>query len=92
MCKWLIDSALSYMCNVLWLLCVVLQPVLFLSKFVCKVLDYRCDSTCFLIIILQFMNKIYLEPIAKAQSLVGGVKAQADVLQKKGIVVDVERL
>ena len=30
------------------------------------------------------MNKIYLEPIAKAQSLVAGVKAQADVLQKKG--------
>ena len=38
------------------------------------------------------MNKIYSEPIAKAQSLVVGVKAQADVLQKKGIVVDVERL
>lgn len=38
------------------------------------------------------MNKIYSEPITKAQSLVAGVKAQADVLQKKGIVVDVEKL
>lgn len=38
------------------------------------------------------MNKIYLEPIAKAQSLVVGVNSQADVLQKKGIVVDVEKL
>lgn len=38
------------------------------------------------------MNKIYLEPIAKAQSLVAGVKAQADVLQKKGIAVDVAKL
>lgn len=38
------------------------------------------------------MNKIYLEPIAKAQSLVAGVKVQADVLQKKGISIDVDRL
>ena len=90
--KWLIDSILRYMCDARYLLCAVSQPMLFLPKFVCKVLDYRCDSTCFLIIILLFMNKIYLEPIAKAQSLVAGVKAQADVLQKKGIVVDVERL
>ena len=92
MCKWLIDSVLQYMCDARYLLCAVSQPMLFLPKFVCKVLDYRCDSTCFLIIILLFMNKIYLEPIAKAQSLVAGVKAQADVLQKEGIVVDVERL
>ena len=38
------------------------------------------------------MNKIYLEPIAKAESLVEGVKKQADALAKKGIVVDVDRL
>ena len=88
----MIDSILRYMCDARYLLCAVSQPMLFLPKFVCKVLDYRCDSTCFLIIILLFMNKIYSEPIAKAQSLVVGVKAQADVLQKKGIVVDVERL
>ena len=92
MVKSLIDSVLCYMCDVQSLSYAVSQPMLFLPKFVCKVLDYRCDSTCFLIIILLFMNKIYLEPIAKAQSLVAGVKAQADVLQKKGIVVDVERL
>lgn len=55
-------------------------------------LDYSCDSTYLLIFILLFMNKIYLEPITKAQSLVAGVKAQVDVLQKKGIVVDVEKL
>ena len=45
--KWLIDSILRYMCDARYLLCAVLQPVLFLSKFVCKVLDYRCDSTFF---------------------------------------------
>lgn len=38
------------------------------------------------------MNKIYSEPVEKAQSLVAGVKAQADVLQKKGIAIDVARL
>ncbi len=38
------------------------------------------------------MNKIYLEPIAKAESLAEGVRKQADVLEKKGINVDVERL
>lgn len=38
------------------------------------------------------MNKIYSEPITKAQSLVAGVKAQSDVLQKKGIIIDVDRL
>lgn len=38
------------------------------------------------------MNKIYLEPIAKAESLVDGVMKQADVLAKKGIVIDVEAL
>lgn len=38
------------------------------------------------------MNKIYSEPVIKAQSLVAGVKAQADVLQKKGIVIDVAKL
>lgn len=30
------------------------------------------------------MNKIYLEPIAKAESLAEGVRKQADVLEKKG--------
>lgn len=38
------------------------------------------------------MNKIYLEPISKAETLINGVKKQAEVLQKKGIVIDVERL
>ena len=38
------------------------------------------------------MNKIYLEPIAKAQSLIEGVRKQADVLAKNGIAVDVDRL
>lgn len=40
----------------------------------------------------KIMNKIYLEPIAKAESLVEGVRKQADVLAKKGIVVDADRL
>ena len=38
------------------------------------------------------MNKIYSEPIAKAESLAKGIKQQADVLAKKGIVVDAGRL
>lgn len=38
------------------------------------------------------MNKIYLEPIKKAESLVEGVKSHADVLGKKGIFIDVDRL
>ena len=38
------------------------------------------------------MNKIYSEPILKAESLVEGVKAQADLLAKKGIVIDVDAL
>lgn len=38
------------------------------------------------------MNKIYSEPILKAQSLIEGVKKQADVLAKKGIVVNVDAL
>ena len=38
------------------------------------------------------MNKIYQEPIAKAESLVEGVKKQADALAKRGIVIDAERL
>lgn len=40
----------------------------------------------------NIMNKIYLEPIVKAESLVEGVKKQADLLAKKGIVVDADRL
>lgn len=39
-----------------------------------------------------FMNKIYSEPILKAESLVEGVKKQADALAKKGIAVDAGRL
>ena len=38
------------------------------------------------------MNKIYSEPILKAESLVEGVKTQADLLAKKGIVIDVDAL
>lgn len=38
------------------------------------------------------MNKIYLEPISKAESLVDGVRKQAGVLAKNGIVIDVEAL
>lgn len=38
------------------------------------------------------MNKIYQEPIDKAQALVSGVKVQAELLAKKGIVIDVEKL
>ncbi len=38
------------------------------------------------------MNKIYSEPIAKAESLAKGIKQQADVLAKKGIVVDADKL
>ena len=38
------------------------------------------------------MNKIYSEPILKAESLVEGVKAQADLLAKKGIEIDVDAL
>ncbi|MBR2638056.1 MAG: hypothetical protein IKD40_04340 [Bacteroidaceae bacterium] len=38
------------------------------------------------------MNKIYLEPIAKAHSLIEGVKNGTDLLIKKGIVIDVARL
>ena len=35
------------------------------------------------------MNKIYSDPIAKAESLVEGVKKQAELLAKKGITIDV---
>lgn len=38
------------------------------------------------------MNKIYSEPIAKAESLAKGIKLQAEVLAKKGIVVDAGKL
>lgn len=38
------------------------------------------------------MNKIYSEPVVKAMTLVEGVKKQADLLQKKGITVDVDKL
>lgn len=38
------------------------------------------------------MNKIYSDPIAKAESLVEGVKKQAELLAKKGITIDVGRL
>lgn len=38
------------------------------------------------------MNKIYEEPIKKAESLVEGVKKGADALERKGIVIDVEAL
>lgn len=38
------------------------------------------------------MNKIYLEPIEKAQSLIDGVKKQHELLSKRGICVDVEKL
>ncbi|MBQ8256451.1 MAG: hypothetical protein IJY98_00835 [Bacteroidaceae bacterium] len=38
------------------------------------------------------MNKIYLEPMQKAGSLIKGFKAQADVLSKNGIAADVEKL
>ncbi len=38
------------------------------------------------------MNKIYSEPILKVESLVEGVKTQADLLAKKGIVIDVDVL
>lgn len=38
------------------------------------------------------MNKIYSEPILKAESLVEGIKTQADLLAKKGIVIDVDAL
>lgn len=38
------------------------------------------------------MNKIYLDPIAKAEALAEGVRKQADLLVKKGIVVDADIL
>lgn len=38
------------------------------------------------------MNKIYVEPISKADELVEGIKKQSDLLAKKGIVIDVEKL
>jgi hypothetical protein len=38
------------------------------------------------------MNKIYLEPIAKTEALARGVKSQADVLARKGIRIDADRL
>ena len=38
------------------------------------------------------MNKIYLEPMQKAESVIKGFKAQAEVLAKKGIVADFDRL
>lgn len=38
------------------------------------------------------MNKIYSEPISKAQSLIEGVKKQTDVLAKKGVSVSVDAL
>lgn len=38
------------------------------------------------------MNKIYQEPIDKAQSLIDGVKVQAEALAKRGLVIDVEKL
>lgn len=38
------------------------------------------------------MNKIYSEPLSKAESLINGVRKQADTLAKKGIAVDVDAL
>lgn len=38
------------------------------------------------------MNKIYQEPIKKAESLVEGVKKCTDSLAKKGIVIDIDAL
>jgi hypothetical protein len=38
------------------------------------------------------MNKIYLEPIAKTEALARGVKSQADLLARKGICIDSDRL
>lgn len=38
------------------------------------------------------MNKIYSEPILKAESLAEGVKKQAEVLAKKGICIDADML
>ena len=38
------------------------------------------------------MNKIYSDPITKAEALVSGVKKQSELLAKNGIVIDVEKL
>lgn len=38
------------------------------------------------------MNKIYFDQIEKAKSLVEGVQKQKDVLQQKGITVEVSKL
>lgn len=38
------------------------------------------------------MNKIYLEPIMKAQMLIDGVNKQSELLAKNGIAIDVEQL
>ena len=38
------------------------------------------------------MNKIYLDPISKADALAEGIRKQADVLAKSGIVIDAEKL
>ena len=38
------------------------------------------------------MNKIYSEPILKAESLTEGVRREAEVLAKKGICIDAEKL
>ncbi len=38
------------------------------------------------------MNKIYEEPIKKAEALAEGVRKGASALERKGIVIDVEAL
>lgn len=38
------------------------------------------------------MNKIYLEPIVKAQMLIDGVNKQSELLAKNGIAINVEQL
>lgn len=55
----------------------------------CECLVAQCVN---FIIYFTIMNKIYSEPVSKAQLLITGVKEQAMFLEKKGIVVDVEKL
>lgn len=38
------------------------------------------------------MNKIYLEPITKAENLMDGVKSQQDKLAKSGVIIDVQHI
>lgn len=58
----------------------------------CVYLSYGCGNEANLNKIKYTMNKIYLDQIEKAKSLVAGVQKQKDALQQKGITVEVSKL